>query len=246
MPQILSKQELQAQNQGIFNAVATRYDFMNKITSLGMEPFWKRRAVRCQASVNDNSLVLDLCGGTGDLTNLALRMFGGGQYTVFDLNAAMLDAGKAKIPANLREHVTYLQGDAMYLPFADNTFDNIMICFGLRNVPDMQGCLNEIARTLKPRSQLVALEFAVPANAFWRLGYRIYMTTFVRLVTTLVTGHRGAYRYLADSITRFPPPEEVLNAITNTGLVNQKQIKLFCGVGYIYVANKHESALPAK
>lgn len=238
MSRPLSKQELQTQSQAIFDAVAPCYDLMNKITSLGMEPLWKRRAVRCLAPVENQDFILDLCGGTGDLTNLALKIYGCGQYIVFDLNAAMLEAGKTKIPDQLRSHVTYMQGDAMRLPFADNSLGRVMLCFGLRNVPDIQGCLDEIARVLKPNGQLVCLEFAVPENPALRLGYRLYMTTFVRLIITLITGKHGAYRYLTDSIASFAKPAAVWQAITNAGMGRQQHIKLFCGVGYIYDAVK--------
>lgn len=234
----LSKQELQTQNQAIFDVLAPRYDFMNKITSLGMEPFWKRRAVRCLAPVAEPCLILDLCGGTGDLTNLALQTYGRGQYIIFDMNAAMLEAGKDKIPTALRTHVTYRQGDAMQLPFADNSLDKVMLCFGLRNVPNMQGCLNEIARALKAGGQLVCLEFAIPQNPLLKLGYRIYMATFVRLVTTLIAGRRDTYRYLADSIADFATPAEVWQAIENADMRKRQYLKLFCGVGYIYDAVK--------
>lgn len=238
MPKPLSKQELQAQNQVIFDVVAKRYDFMNKITSLGLEPFWKRRAVRCLKSVGNQCLILDLCGGTGDLTNLALKMYGRGQFIVFDLNATMLEAGKAKIPDELRPHVNYIQGDAMHLPFADNSIDKVMICFGLRNVPDIQGCLNEIARVLKPQGQMVCLEFAVPTNFLLRLGYRLYMGTFVRLATTLISGKHSAYHYLSCSITHFAKPLEVWQSIATAGMAKKQQLKLFCGVGYVYDAFK--------
>ena len=238
MSKTLSKQELQAQNQKIFDAIASKYDFMNKITSLGMEPIWKRRAVRCLAPIDTNSAILDLCGGTGDLTNLALCMYGKGQYIVFDMNENMLAAGKHKIPENMRQYITYMQGDAMRLPFTEAAFDKVIICFGLRNVPSMQDCLNEIARVLKPQGLLVCLEFTLPANCFLKLGYKLYMAAFVRLVSILITGKKSTYQYLSSSIAQFAAPYEVRQAIENARLVNKRQIKLFCGVGYIYSAVK--------
>lgn len=238
MPQNLSKQEQQNQNQAIFNAIALKYDLMNKITSLGMEQFWKRKAVQCLNAVNAESVVLDLCGGTGDLTNLALKRYKTGSYIVYDLNRAMLSAGKAKIPQNFRPNVQYMEGDAMCLPFAAASINKVMICFGLRNVPDMQGCLNEISRVLKPGGQLVCVEFALPVNRFLRWGYNIYMAVFVRFVSTLITGKKATYNYLKNSIANFATPAKVQQAISNAGLENQRRIKLFCGVGYIYNAIK--------
>lgn len=238
MPKPLYQNDYQTCNQTVFDTLAPRYDRMNKIISLGMERGWKRRAVRCLAPVDEPSLILDLCGGTGDLAKLALGTYGRGQYIVFDMNAAMLKAGKDKLPQALSGQVSYMQGDALRLPFAANSLDKAMLCFGLRNVPDMQGCLNEIARALKPGGQLVCLEFAVPDKALPRWGYRLYMAVFVRLVLTLTSGRRDAYRYLADSINSFAVPDKVWQAITNAGMRKQQCLKLFCGVGYIYDAVK--------
>lgn len=232
------QQDLKAWSQAIFDAIAPRYDGMNKILSLGMDRGWKRRAVDCLAPVDESCLILDLCGGTGDLTNLALNAFGRGQYIVFDINAAMLKAGQDKLSPVWRGRVTYIRGDALRLPFAAGSLDKVMLCFGLRNVPDMQGCLNEIARALKPGGQLVCLEFAVPDKACLRWGYRLYMTTFVRFVTTLISRRPDTYRYLAASIDGFAVPDKVWQAITNAGMGKRQHLKLFCGVGYIYDAVK--------
>lgn len=234
----LYQQDAQTCNQTIFDAIAPHYDRMNKIISLGMEQGWKRRAVRCLAPLDEPCLILDLCGGTGDLAKLALRACGRGQYIVFDMNAAMLKAGEDKLPPAWRGQVTYMQGDALRLPFAANSLDKVMLCFGLRNVPDMQSCLNEIARALKPGGQLVCLEFAVPDKALLRWSYRLYMAMFVRLVLTLTSGRQDAYRYLSASINSFAVPDKVWQAITNAGMQKHQCLKLFCGVGYIYDAVK--------
>lgn len=228
----------QPHNQEIFNRIASKYDFMNKIISLGMEPFWKRRAVKCLENIGAGSIILDLCGGTGDLTSLALKRFKTGSYIIYDLNPAMLNAGKNKIAPALRGHVTYTLGDAARLPYANNSIDVVMVCFGLRNLANMQACLNEAQRVLKPCGQFVCLEFAIPGNLFLKLGYRFYMATFVRLLATLITGSHATYRYLSRSIERFATPKAVCRAIANAGLTNKRQIKLFCGVGYIYRAIK--------
>lgn len=238
MPQSLSKQAIQAQNQLLFTSLAPHYDLMNKIISLGMEPFWKRRAVNCLANVHDEMLVLDLCGGTGDLTSLALRRYHKGYYIVDDLNLNMLAAGKRKIAPNHKNRVLYVQGDAMALPYANEAFDKVMICFGLRNIPNIQGCLNEIARVLKPSGQLVCVEFALPRQTLLRWGYNLYMHTFVRAITTLITRQQATYNYLYSSIMHFAKPEEVMRTIDRAGLSNHRQLRLFCGVCYIYSAFK--------
>lgn len=234
----LTPAQLQAQNQAIFSQIARRYDFMNKITSMGMEPFWKRKAVRCLTDMRDDTLVLDLCGGTGDLTNLALGTFRRGRYVIYDLNPDMLRAGMHKIPAVFRDNVAYLQGDALRMPFADGSFDKIMICFGLRNLPDVQLALHEMARVLKPGGQLVCLEFAIPQNTFFRFFYTQYMRFFVNIASTAITGQKSTYRYLADSIANFAPPAKLLEMLRNGGLHDIKVSRLFCGVGYIYDSYK--------
>ena len=238
MPKTLSHRQLQNQNQRIFTALAGRYDFMNKVTSLGMEPFWKRRLVKCLAPVKNDTKILDLCAGTGDLTNLALKQYQGGHYALYDLNAAMLKAARRKIAGLRQNNVEFMRGDAMDLPFADNSLDKVMMCFGLRNVPHMQGCLNEVSRVLKPGGQFVCLEFAVPRDPLLRRGYNLYMASFVRLASTVITGSGEGYRYLSSSIARFAPPAKVREAIANAGLENKRQVKLFCGIGYIYEAFK--------
>lgn len=230
--------QLQAQNQAIFSQIARRYDFMNKITSMGMEPFWKRKVVRCLSNVQDDTLVLDLCGGTGDITNLALRSFGRGQYIIYDLNLDMLRAGMHKISAKFENRVAYLQGDALKMPFADESLDKIVICFGLRNLPGVELALGEMARVLKPDGQLVCLEFATPKNAFFHFFYQIYMRTFVNLVSTVITRQKATYRYLAGSIANFTPPDKLLEIMRGSGFCVDSISQLFCGVGYIYNLKK--------
>jgi demethylmenaquinone methyltransferase/2-methoxy-6-polyprenyl-1,4-benzoquinol methylase len=148
-----------------FDRVAPKYDFMNSLLSFGIQHAWKRAAVR-MLGINPGDRVLDVCGGTGDLAILAARRTGpAGQVTIYDINYAMIRAGRHKIdPFPSRSHISYVQGDAEHISFPDNTFDCAMVGFGIRNLTHLRQGFSEMVRTLKPGGRFLCLEFSQPTN----------------------------------------------------------------------------------
>jgi demethylmenaquinone methyltransferase/2-methoxy-6-polyprenyl-1,4-benzoquinol methylase len=202
--------------RGVFDSVATRYDLMNDLMSLGIHRLWKRITVAF-AAARPGQRVLDLAGGTGDLAaQLASRVGQAGQVVLTDINAAMLARGRDRlVDAGIAGNVHYVQADAEHLPFPDNHFDIVTIGFGLRNFTHKERALGAINRVLRPGGRLLVLEFS---KAVWPgLGpvYDLYSFTLLPLLGRLVARDPDSYRYLAESI-RMHPDQETLQGLLET------------------------------
>jgi demethylmenaquinone methyltransferase/2-methoxy-6-polyprenyl-1,4-benzoquinol methylase len=195
---------------GVFHSVAHRYDLMNDLMSLGLHRAWKDALV---TSVNPPRTrpfsLLDIAGGTGDI---ALRVIAAGgpdtRATVSDINADMLDVGRARVESQaLDDVVTFAEANAESLPFADRSFDAATIAFGIRNVPRIERALAEAFRVLKIGGRFFCLEFsAVDVPGLDRL-YDLYSFNVIPTLGRMVTGDADSYRYLVESIRRFPKPQ---------------------------------------
>jgi demethylmenaquinone methyltransferase/2-methoxy-6-polyprenyl-1,4-benzoquinol methylase len=152
-----------------FNRVAPKYDFMNSLLSLGIQHVWKRAAIR-MLGLRPGDRVLDVCGGTGDLAILAAGRTGPtGRVVIYDINWAMIAAGRPKIdPFPELAHIVYVQGDAERISFADNSFDAAMVGFGIRNLTHLQRGFAEMHRVLKPGGRFLCLEFSRPVHEIGR------------------------------------------------------------------------------
>jgi demethylmenaquinone methyltransferase/2-methoxy-6-polyprenyl-1,4-benzoquinol methylase len=195
---------------GVFHSVAQRYDLMNDLMSLGLHRAWKDALVTAvNPSRNRPFSLLDIAGGTGDV---ALRVVAAGgadtRATVSDINADMLDVGRARVAAQaLDDVITFAEANAESLPFADRSFDAATIAFGIRNVPRIECALAEAYRALKIGGRFFCLEFsAVDVPGFDRL-YDLYSFNVIPTLGRMVTGDADSYRYLVESIRRFPKPQ---------------------------------------
>lgn len=184
-----------------FNSVARQYDFMNTLLSFGIHYLWKKEAIDLM-NLESGNRVLDVCGGTGDLAISAKRRVGSrGRVTVYDINRAMIDAGrKKKTNANLRKHIQYVQGNAERISFPKNHFDAVMVGFGIRNVTHMEQGFSEILRVMKPGGKLMCLEFSKPANPYFCKVYDFYSLHIMPLLGEALVGSRAAYTHLPESI----------------------------------------------
>ncbi len=196
----------------VFDSVADDYDLMNDLMSFGVHRLWKRYTVN-MAGLLPGHQVLDLAGGTGDLTRLMAPVVGPrGRVVLADINAAMLSIGRAHLlDRGISGNVTCAQADAERLPFPDNSFDRVTMGFGLRNVTNKQQALNEIYRVLRPGGCLLVLEFSRPARAL-RPVYEFYSMNLLPRLGRLVTRDEDSYRYLAESI-RMHPDQKTLAAM---------------------------------
>jgi len=198
----------------MFDDLAPRYDLANRVLSLGLDQWWRKRAI---AALKDSQsgVILDLCAGTLDLTRMLIDA-GASHVHAADFSAAMLAHGETKLRTG--EPYSIHCEDARKLPFEDNSMDGIICGFGLRNVPDLPVALAECARVLRPGGRLVVLDFFQPVGLLPRLLQGSYNRIIVPLVGGLLTGAGDAYRYLNESIDAFRTPEEFLTLLDDAGI----------------------------
>jgi demethylmenaquinone methyltransferase / 2-methoxy-6-polyprenyl-1,4-benzoquinol methylase len=201
---------------GVFHSVAAKYDLMNDLMSAGVHRLWKRFTIEL-SGVRAGQRVLDIAGGTGDLTEKFSRIVGSqGQVILADINASMLQVGRDKlIDHGCIGNIDYVQADAEKLPFPDNYFDCISIAFGLRNVTDKDAALRSMYRVLKPGGRLLVLEFSKPQREALGKIYDLYSFRILPLMGRLVANDAESYRYLAESI-RMHPDQETLKGMMET------------------------------
>lgn len=213
---------------GVFTSVAGKYDVMNDLMSAGLHRVWKRFAVSI-SGVREGQHVLDVAGGSADLSRLFLKKVGGrGQVVLTDINNAMLRVGRDRL---LDEGYTtpVTQCDAEHLPFPDNYFDCVSIAFGLRNVTHKNIALMEMQRVLKPGGRLIVLEFSKVAKPLEKI-YDAYSFKLLPKIGQLIANDANSYRYLAESIRMHPGQEELKNMMEEAGLEKVDYFNLTGGV----------------
>ena len=222
-----------------FNTVAVRYDLMNTLLSVGLHHLWKRTAVK-MLGLKPGDRVLDVCGGTGDLALLAARKVGSrGRIVIYDINRAMLAAGRPKIARSpLAGRIAYLQGDAERLSCPDRSFDAAMVGFGIRNLTHPEKGFQEMHRVLKPGGALMCLEFSQPTWAWFRWLYDLYSFYFMPLAGRIMVGSWQAYTYLPESIRMFSRPREVSGVLAEIGFSQVRFRRLTNGIAAVHVGVK--------
>ncbi len=204
--------------RGVFDSVAERYDIMNDLMSLGIHRIWKRVAVDL-SNVREGYNVLDLAGGTGDLTTLfQQKVRTTGQVILADINSAMLNTGRDRLIDRGLTGIRYAQVNAECLPFADNTFDCVCIAFGLRNVTDKAAALRSMRRVLKPGGCVIVLEFSHPIDPITEKVYDFYSFKLLPKIGKFVANDEESYRYLAESIRMHPKQAELKTMMEDAGL----------------------------
>jgi demethylmenaquinone methyltransferase / 2-methoxy-6-polyprenyl-1,4-benzoquinol methylase len=189
----------------VFHSVAGKYDLMNDVMSFGLHRLWKRFTI-AESGVRLNQTVLDVAGGTGDLTcELAKKVGQNGRVVLVDINNTMLKQGRERlIDQGIAGNVTYVQADAEHLPFADNDFDCITIAFGLRNVTDKLAALRSMYRVLKPGGKCLVLEFSKPVLPLLHSIYNAYSFKIIPKLGAWISHDEKSYQYLVESIRMHP------------------------------------------
>jgi demethylmenaquinone methyltransferase/2-methoxy-6-polyprenyl-1,4-benzoquinol methylase len=223
--------------QDLFTQVAGRYDLMNDLMSLGIHRLWKAEMV-AWLRLRPGSKVVDVAGGTGDIARAVLAT-GADSVTVVDLTPAMLAEGRARsVDAGSLAGIDWVAGNAEALPLPDRAFDAYTVAFGLRNVTHLDRALAEASRVLKPGGRFLALEFAPRAAAGLNDFYDLYSFSVLPWLGEKVAGDRDAYLYLAESIRRFPGPEELGRMIRAAGFGGHRHRSLSCGIAQLHGATR--------
>ncbi|MEH2922731.1 bifunctional demethylmenaquinone methyltransferase/2-methoxy-6-polyprenyl-1,4-benzoquinol methylase UbiE [Samsonia erythrinae] len=227
----VAKDEKEVMVAEVFHSVAAKYDLMNDLMSFGIHRIWKRFTIEC-SGIRRNQCVLDLAGGTGDLTARFSRMVGeGGEVILADINASMLKVGREKLRnKGIIDNINYVQANAEALPFPDNTFDCITISFGLRNVTDKNKALRSMYRVLKPGGRLLVLEFSKPVVKPLSKVYDAYSFHILPKIGEVVASDAGSYRYLAESIRMHPDQETLKGMMSDAGFDSVNYFNLTGGI----------------
>tara|TARA_R110001632_G_scaffold112660_6_gene223714 strand:+ start:100 stop:852 length:753 start_codon:yes stop_codon:yes gene_type:complete len=220
--------------QGVFNSVASKYDIMNDVMSVGIHRVWKEAMMDWLAPRSGQKL-LDVAGGTGDVSFKFLARAGTGHATVLDLTEPMLVEGRKRAEAAaMAESLDWVVGDAMGLPFDDNSFDVYTISFGIRNVTRPQEALNEAYRVLRPGGRLMVLEFSQLPNPMMQKAYDLYSFNVIPRMGQMIANDRESYQYLVESIRNFPDQETFLDMVKMAGFEQAKYRNLTMGVAALH------------
>ena len=210
----------------LFATIADRYDFITRFLSYGRDRYWKRQLVAL-ANESPESRALDLASGTGDIA--ALLAARGVRVVGLDITHRMLQLARGRLPT-----VMFVTGDMVSLPFGDAMFDIVTTGYGLRNVPDLPKAIAEIARVLKPHGVLLSLDFNKPSNALVRGVYLTYLTIVGSTLGLLLHGDPDTYRYIPESIRRYPGAVAVNEMIRGAGFASSEYIPVFGGLMAIH------------
>lgn len=223
--------EKQARVRAVFESVAGNYDLMNDLMSAGTHRLWKRFTLS-QTGLRPGQRALDVAGGTGDLSaGMAKQVGNDGLVVLTDINAAMLAEGRnALTDRGLVANVRYSLANAERLPFPDSSFDCVTIGFGLRNVTDKMSALRSMQRVLKPGGQLLILEFSHPVAPGLKPLYDAYSFSVLPWLGKVVARDEASYRYLAESIRKFPKQETLLEMMREAGLEGCRYHNLTGGI----------------
>lgn len=226
---------------GVFDSVASRYDLMNDLMSGGVHRIWKRFTVEV-SGVRAGHKVLDIAGGTGDLAARFAKIVGDdGRVVLADINASMLSVGRDKlIDQGHLGNIDWVQTDAQFLPFEDNSFDCITIAFGLRNVTAKDTALESMLRVLKPGGRLLVLEFSKPENELLSRAYDAYSFNVLPFLGKLVTNDADSYQYLAESIRMHPDQETLRDMMEDAGFERCEYYNMTGGIVALHKGVKSE------
>ncbi|TCK01425.1 2-octaprenyl-6-methoxy-1,4-benzoquinone methylase /demethylmenaquinone methyltransferase [Volucribacter psittacicida] len=229
--QTVAKEKKQQMVAQVFHSVAGKYDLMNDLLSFGIHRLWKRFTIDC-SGVRKGQHILDLAGGTGDFSAKFSRLVGEtGRVVLADINDSMLQVGREKLRnLGVVGNVDYVQANAEMLPFPDNSFDCIVISFGLRNVTDKDKALRSMYRVLKPGGRLLVLEFSKPIFAPLSQAYNFYSFNILPKIGEVVVNDGDSYRYLAESIRMHPAQQELQSMMEQAGFEQTSYYNLTAGI----------------
>ncbi|MFV0300713.1 MAG: bifunctional demethylmenaquinone methyltransferase/2-methoxy-6-polyprenyl-1,4-benzoquinol methylase UbiE [Paracoccus sp. (in: a-proteobacteria)] len=232
--QTVDEDEKAGKVHDVFTSVASRYDVMNDLMSVGIHRIWKAAMMDWLAPRNGQRL-LDVAGGTGDIAFRFLERAPEAEVVVCDMTESMLIEGRKRAEAaRLADRLGWVTGDAMALPFADNSFDRYTISFGIRNVTRIPDALAEAFRVLRPGGRLMVLEFSQLPNPGLQWAYDRYSFNVIPAMGRAVTGDRDSYQYLVESIRRFPDQDSFAQMIRQAGFERVSYRNLSMGIAALH------------
>ena len=228
------------QIQAMFNAVAPRYDFLNRILSIGYDRYWRKIAVNQFGNIS-NKTFLDVATGTADIAlEIAKRKPSALQVIGMDFSQSMLKLGSNKINKNnLVKEIPLIPASAENIPLKDQIFDGAITAFGVRNFSDAQKGLLEMYRVLKPNGKIVVLEFSFPKYRLLQWLYRFYFEKILPILGKKISGHKTAYSYLPESVLRFPKEEAFKKFLINSGFKKVSLQSFTLGIVTLYFGIKN-------
>lgn len=231
MAKLPSKENKENYVREMFNTIAGRYDLMNTLMSLGLDKSWRKFTVE-RSELKAGGVGLDVCCGTGMLVRELAGIAGeSGKITGLDFSENMLKVARKNLENfALRDNIELIQGNAMELPFPDDSFDCITVGWGLRNVPDIMTALREMVRVVRPGGKVVSLDMAKPSMPVFKQVYWLYFEQLVPMMGKIWAGRRSAYSYLHDSAREFPHQAVLTKMFTTAGLAETKYHDLSGGV----------------
>ncbi|TBX28453.1 bifunctional demethylmenaquinone methyltransferase/2-methoxy-6-polyprenyl-1,4-benzoquinol methylase UbiE [Nioella sediminis] len=232
--QTVAEDEKAGKVHGVFTNVASKYDVMNDVMSVGIHRVWKD-AMMDWLAPRDRVKLLDVAGGTGDISFRFLKRAPGAHATVLDMTESMLIEGQKRAEAEqMAEKLDWIVGDAMALPFEDNSFDVYTISFGIRNVTRIPDALSEAFRVLKPGGRLMVLEFSQLPNAGMQKLYDLYSFNVIPKMGKVIANDADSYQYLVESIRKFPDQEMFASMIREAGFDMVKYRNLSMGIAALH------------
>ena len=219
---------------GVFTNVASKYDVMNDVMSVGVHRLWKD-AMMDWLAPHDGQQLLDVAGGTGDIAFRFLKRAPGTEAVVLDMTESMLVEGRRRAEAEaMADRLDWVTGDAMALPFDDNSFDVYTISFGIRNVTRIPDALSEAFRVLRPGGRLMVLEFSQLPNPGLQKAYDLYSFNVIPRMGKLIANDRDSYQYLVESIRNFPDQDTFASMIADAGFGQVKYRNLSMGIAALH------------
>lgn len=224
--------------QLMFDSIAWRYDFLNRFLSFGIDRYWRRKAIKIISQKCRPAQVLDVATGTADLAIAALKI-NPVKVTGIDISGKMLEMGRKKImKLGLEKKIELINGDSENIPFEDNSFDMVMVAFGVRNFSNRLAGLKEMTRVLRKDGILMILEFSKPRGRLFSLLFGFYFFKILPVIGRIFSGHGVAYRYLPESVDNFPGRDEFMLMMKESGLGNISCLEFTGGIVSMYTGRK--------
>jgi demethylmenaquinone methyltransferase/2-methoxy-6-polyprenyl-1,4-benzoquinol methylase len=232
-----SEKAKKQQVEEMFDSIAGKYDLMNRFFSAGIDRAWRKKTIRLLQKENPHQ-ILDMATGTADMAIMACQLLNPDKITGIDLSAEMLELGRKKVEKEgFGDKIELLKGDGEAINFPDNTFDAVMVAFGVRNFENLETGLSEILRVMKPGGKLVVLEFSKPKQGFRKL-YNLYMGIVAPEVARWFRQNKDAYRYLNKSSNAFPDRSDFTDILNRIGFSDTEFKPLSFGICCIYSGRK--------